>query len=522
MNKNQLNKFRRELQEVSPIHDTPFGKLHPYWARKPLNIIETIIKNFSSENDLILDPFMGSGTSLFAAAKLKRRAIGTDINPLSTFIVESTFALVEHSNDISSKLEKFVLQAEDFLLPLFKIDEVTYLERSRYRVTGDFENGNFDLLLEEVITKEYINNKWTKRRALLDHKESRIPKRYSKYLNYPVDFRKCKLIANSRIAIPKGANLSHYFSKRNIICINFLLTILIESPLPSEEKNILRFLLSSALPLMRLSDKKASTQWPYWRPKNNLTSRNPLIILRDRLDKFNKAIEWSKSQKFIARVQKLNSDTPVDNAQISIGQLPIQKLSKIITEKPKLIVTDPPYTDHVPYLEYSALWNEILDFGVTKSHFKFEIVNSDAPDRAKDSKLYRTRLAESLKSCCDIVEEDGIIIWFYQDQEFKNWEQLYKTSIEEGLRIVDIVPLKKQRRSMKSVTSPGKTLDGDLILVFHKSPKTLDNQIPKTKLSTLKKTYYEKYASIVKNALLNGDIVDLTKKHSMIHELIDK
>ncbi|GHU74930.1 hypothetical protein FACS1894188_04670 [Clostridia bacterium] len=47
---------------------------------KPLNIIETLIKNSSREGDVVLDPFMGSGTTALAAAKNNRRYIGFEIN----------------------------------------------------------------------------------------------------------------------------------------------------------------------------------------------------------------------------------------------------------------------------------------------------------------------------------------------------------------------------------------------------------------------------------------------------------
>ena len=49
---------------------------HP--TQKPLEILERIILASSTENDLILDPFCGSGTTGIAAYKLNRKFIGID------------------------------------------------------------------------------------------------------------------------------------------------------------------------------------------------------------------------------------------------------------------------------------------------------------------------------------------------------------------------------------------------------------------------------------------------------------
>jgi site-specific DNA-methyltransferase (adenine-specific) len=52
-----------------------FGK-HP--TQKPLELLERIILASSKEQDVILDPFNGSGTTGIAAAKLNRKYIGID------------------------------------------------------------------------------------------------------------------------------------------------------------------------------------------------------------------------------------------------------------------------------------------------------------------------------------------------------------------------------------------------------------------------------------------------------------
>jgi DNA modification methylase len=50
---------------------------HP--NQKPLSVISRILAAYSSKSALILDPFMGSGTTLLAARNMGRRAIGIEI-----------------------------------------------------------------------------------------------------------------------------------------------------------------------------------------------------------------------------------------------------------------------------------------------------------------------------------------------------------------------------------------------------------------------------------------------------------
>jgi len=53
-------------------------RVHP--TQKPVRLFYRILEDFTNENDLILDPFMGSGTTLIAAQKLGRKAIGIEID----------------------------------------------------------------------------------------------------------------------------------------------------------------------------------------------------------------------------------------------------------------------------------------------------------------------------------------------------------------------------------------------------------------------------------------------------------
>ncbi len=49
-------------------------------AQKPLSLIKEFVQLFTDRGELILDPFMGSGTTLRAAKDLGRRAIGIELS----------------------------------------------------------------------------------------------------------------------------------------------------------------------------------------------------------------------------------------------------------------------------------------------------------------------------------------------------------------------------------------------------------------------------------------------------------
>jgi len=70
-----------EQSEMKNVWEYNIGKKdteHP--TEKPLSLIERAIKIFSNKNDIVLDPFSGSGTTALACEKLERKWVGIEIN----------------------------------------------------------------------------------------------------------------------------------------------------------------------------------------------------------------------------------------------------------------------------------------------------------------------------------------------------------------------------------------------------------------------------------------------------------
>src|SRR5438132_7793486 len=84
--------------------------VHPYFTRRPYNVVRQYIKKYSKEGDRVLDPFGGSGVTAIEAFLENRIGMQNDINPLANFIAEG---IVNLHNGNESDYEKALRSVED-------------------------------------------------------------------------------------------------------------------------------------------------------------------------------------------------------------------------------------------------------------------------------------------------------------------------------------------------------------------------------------------------------------------------
>src|SRR5437762_5856943 len=63
--------------------------VHPYFTRRPANVVRAYIERYSREDDVVLDPFGGTGVTAIEAFLLGRHAIQNDLNPFANFIARN-------------------------------------------------------------------------------------------------------------------------------------------------------------------------------------------------------------------------------------------------------------------------------------------------------------------------------------------------------------------------------------------------------------------------------------------------
>lgn len=92
--KNNCGYISNWWTDIARVNQMAKARVYP--TQKPQKLYERIIKASTDEDDLILDPFCGSGTILVASENLKRQWIGIDQNSEAIEITEQRFVDLGH------------------------------------------------------------------------------------------------------------------------------------------------------------------------------------------------------------------------------------------------------------------------------------------------------------------------------------------------------------------------------------------------------------------------------------------
>jgi DNA modification methylase len=108
----QLSYERRDIRDK---------ELHP--ATFPISLAKKVISLFTHEGELVLDPFVGSGTSLVAAQDLSRNAVGFDLQEKYIQLCKERLA----SNNLFNKAQQIAICADAHDIPNYLQPETVSL-----------------------------------------------------------------------------------------------------------------------------------------------------------------------------------------------------------------------------------------------------------------------------------------------------------------------------------------------------------------------------------------------------------
>jgi len=160
-----------------------FNRIKPFATPKPERLIERILQLASNEGDIILDSFLGSGTTIASAQKMRRKWIGIELGEhCYTHCLPRIKAVIAGEQGGISKSEewqggggfKFYELAESLLvknkiLPIYQLnpnysfemiaEAICKIEGFRYKPTNEFHGYSSENRFIHV-TLEYVNSKY--------------------------------------------------------------------------------------------------------------------------------------------------------------------------------------------------------------------------------------------------------------------------------------------------------------------------------------------------------------------------
>lgn len=453
-----LCEVKKEILQTCATNNNDLYKSHLYWSQKPFNICDILIKSFSEDGDVILDPFMGSGVTIFQSIHkdISRKVIGIEINDVPIFIVKTLlekYSLEQLSKEVMRVTEKVKKLNNYYETKCPNCGEIGIIQK----VIFDREDWKENPQLKSIYYRCQCSKKTLlKHPDIIDCNNININARI-------VNIDDIELINNSRLAVYEGEKISNIFTKRNFAVLDNIIGYLNDENIMFKE--CLEYIILSILHLSKITDTHSNSQWPLWTPKKDCVEKNVVDIFEKRAKLFIKSLkfaklELNKEREIVDSFDKLNNGSYLI---IKKGSQDITN-SDIPNNSVDLVITDPPYLGQVLYSEYMQLYKPFLKFNF---NLKDEIIVSSAPSRNKKEEEYYLLLEKVFRQISNKLKDGKYMCMYFHDSNLSVWDKLITSLEQVGLRYLSQVHIKK-KNTLKNIISPKKSLNGDAILFFIK------------------------------------------------------
>ena len=201
-----------------------------------------------------------------------------------------------------------------------------------------------------------------------------------------------------------------------------------------------------------------------WRPELHFEI-NVWNCFENRSRKLYKALIKSENKVIPFSTDTNSVITGSSNIGIVLGNS-INILKTIPPKRIKLIITDPPHSDRIPYLELSEMWNCILN---KESDFSQEIVVSNAKERNKNKKEYLNSMRQILIESSRILHDDGYLLLYFNARDKHSWDFFSVINTKTDLEFIGAFPMEYSANSVVQDNRKG-AMKTDYVLVFkHKN-----------------------------------------------------
>ena len=399
--------------------------VHPYFTRRPANVVRAYLERYSRIGDVVLDPFGGTGVTAIEAFLLGREAIQNDLNPFANFIAagiaETTLPSVAPlriaSHSLESRcrgeLERVENAPESEVRGLLR--ELPLPENIRLPGSSDAE------FYHDLFTPRQLAGLAILKRAIDDESDGAV--------------RNCLLLAWS--ASVAKLNKTWLSTKGRLASRGG----------------------SSIFSIYRYKLAAQGVELPLWRTfagrlENVIRAKQEVLKLRDYFRAKARRPDLVDSRRHF---RVLACDAAVLDEILRPGSV-------------DYIFTDPPYGGFIAYLDLSILWNHWLGFEVGEPQRRAEAIVGGECKLTEAH--YQAKLAESIGVCLKLLKPDRWFSIVFQHWDLGYFATILESATENGAELKaaithtgDVIWSMHKKKHSETV------LAGEMILTFYKPVK---------------------------------------------------
>jgi len=476
-------------RQIPPLAHTPMYNWHKFWSRKTWNVVGEFIKTYSNENEVVFDPFSGSGVVAMEGLKNKRRVIICDLLPVANEIARLTIKPVSET-ELFNAFKRVEVKVKDKILALY---------RTKCRKCGTV----FPFTCSIWENHKIVEVRYQECPHCGDRREKRSPPTKDDIdLIEEIEMKKIReWYPQNALYYPDGSpfmkkekyeSLDELFTKRNLQALAWLMEAIEEEP-KRDIKDFLKIGFTSivhlATKMMPVGEPKPSnhytyfsspgwTQHSYWFADRFMEQEvwklfESAIIGHQGLIKAK-----TESNKYFQNVRFANHYKEVFDEKADV-YIHTGSSLELMEEMPKnaidYIFTDPPYDSSIQYGELAYLWiawlkkdDNYLDYLISN-----EVIHNEK--QHKDFGVYHGLLSRSFRDIFEVLKSGRYLTVTFHNPTFKVRNATIRAGVFAGFEFQKIHHQPLGQVSAKSMMQPFGSAQGDFYLRFYR-PK-LDEKV---------------------------------------------
>ncbi len=456
-----------------------------YWGKKPHNIWREYIKTYTPpETGLYLDPFAGSAMSAFEAVKAGRKALAFDLNPLTTFLIETCCGPF-NKHEFRQKAEQIIdLLSQDPVYLKYFSTECRQCQKPAIVQNFKWEN---QALYELGVDCPHCEGKlYTALPEESDRSQAKSMEDMDIPYWYPKDpFPSSPSISANFISRIGGQHFYNLWTKRNLYVLSKIFHHIQQINQPSiKNQLLLGFIKTLHLCTKMCVPRRAGAQRPFstswgrsaYISANRQMEMNPLLVFKNSC--FGKqSVESAllSLKKYLGKIPKIlyvdksNKSHRQKNFDIKYGILDINTISGFVDEGSiDFILTDPPYGGLVPYLDLSMLW--LVWLKKTDARYEPDLQSEITIKNKKNLTDYNLKFQKAMKNLYKVLKPTGKAVFTFHNKDIKIWNAFLKAIRLSNFKIEQVIHQQNKRTGESNVANPYGTSGTDFYVRCVKEP----------------------------------------------------